>query len=142
MPPDSSPPITLGRQWIIECYQCDRVILDSPEELEPILIEAALSAGATVTGSKFNQYEPQGVSGVVFILESHFTIHTWPEYGYAGVDIFSCGKSVDVGMAIPVLKDSLKAEEVVLVAELDRGLVDESGNMRLESPLTSGTKPS
>ena len=60
--------------------------------IEELMNEAALAAGATVVASVFQPFEPQGVTGVVVIEESHLSIHTWPEHGYAAVDFFTCGE--------------------------------------------------
>jgi len=54
------------------------------------MLAAAKESGATILGESFHQFSPQGVSGVIIIAESHLTVHTWPEHGYAGADIFTC----------------------------------------------------
>ena len=71
--------------------------------------------------SVFHRYNPQGVSGVVVIAESHISIHTWPEYGYAAVDFFTCGDAVDPYEAHEYLKKSLKAQDSH-ITELKRGM--------------------
>ena len=55
------------------------------------MVAAAKQEGASVVTSTFHQFSPQGVIGVVVIAESHITIHSWPELGYAAVDVFTCG---------------------------------------------------
>lgn len=70
----------------------------------------------------FHQFAPQGVSGVVVIAESHFFIHTWPEYGYAAVDIFTCGDSVRLEAAAELLMERLETKNPSII-ELRRGLL-------------------
>ncbi|QQL45678.1 adenosylmethionine decarboxylase [Sulfuriroseicoccus oceanibius] len=87
--PEHSP---VGRHILLELSGCSAALLRSEEQLECLLVEGARAGGATVVSSHFHGFEPQGVSGVVVIAESHVTIHTWPEHGYAAVDVFTCGE--------------------------------------------------
>lgn len=87
--------IALGRHILAEIYGCDAEILNNSELIEKIMVESALEAGAEVREVAFHKFSPQGVSGVVVISESHLAIHTWPELGYAAVDIFTCGDRVN-----------------------------------------------
>ena len=66
--------------------------------------------GATIVSSNFHQFNPYGVSGVVIIQESHLTLHTWPEYNYAAVDIFTCGE-IDLEKGVQFLIQALEAEQ-------------------------------
>lgn len=100
----------LGNHLLVELYNCDVALLNNPEKIESFLKEAAIASGATIVTVHTNLFNPHGVSGVVIIAESHITIHTWPEYGYAAVDAFTCGNSVDTMKIAEVLKDGLKAE--------------------------------
>lgn len=84
----------LGKHLLLELKGCDREVLNDIGFLREALLAAAVGAGATVLGESFHQFSPQGVSGVVIIAESHICIHTWPEYGYAVADIFTCGSTV------------------------------------------------
>jgi len=85
------------------------------------LKEAALAGGATILNSDLHHFEPNGgVSGVVILAESHITIHTWPETGYAALDVFMCGEC-DPYKAIPVLKRAFKPGNVQVI-ENRRGL--------------------
>jgi len=85
----------LGIQLAIELFDCDQKILNDYRLLEQSLVEAATKAGATVVDSVFHQFNPHGISGAVIIAESHIAIHTWPEYCYAALDIFTCGTDID-----------------------------------------------
>jgi S-adenosylmethionine decarboxylase len=85
----------LGIQLAVELFDCDENILNDYRLLEQSLVEAATKAGATVVDSVFHQFNPHGISGAVIIAESHIAIHTWPEYCYAALDIFTCGTDID-----------------------------------------------
>ncbi|MEE8576987.1 MAG: adenosylmethionine decarboxylase [candidate division Zixibacteria bacterium] len=111
----------LGRHLIVEYSGCDRTLLDDLESLERHLNDAVRKSGATIVKSVFHRYNPQGVSGAVIIAESHLSIHTWPEYGYAAVDFFTCGQSVDPEVAAAFMKEKLSAESVE-IRELQRGI--------------------
>jgi S-adenosylmethionine decarboxylase len=84
----------LGKHLLIELNDCNRELLNDLEAIREIMLAAAIGSGATVLGESFHQFSPQGVSGVIIIAESHLTIHTWPEHGYAAADIFTCGTTV------------------------------------------------
>ena len=80
-------------------------------------------SGATKIESVFHQFNPHGVSGVVVIAESHFTIHTWPEYGYCAIDIFTCGDLINNELALAHLKEGFKSQNIS-VMETRRGILD------------------
>lgn len=94
--------------------------LNSIKEIEETLIKAAKEAGATVLYSYLHPFKPYGVSGVVVLAESHISIHTWPERGYAAIDIFMCGNAKPY-LAIPILKEFFKPNSVQ-VSESKRGI--------------------
>ena len=85
----------LGNHLLVELYDCPSERLNDAPLLERTLEDSARDAGATVVISSFYPFSPHGVSGVVIITESHLAIHTWPERGYAAVDVFTCGTLVD-----------------------------------------------
>lgn len=85
----------LGVQTFADLYDCDPSALDDANAVRAGMLEAARRCGATVIGHCFHRYSPHGVSGVVIIAESHLAIHTWPEHGYAALDLFTCGESLD-----------------------------------------------
>jgi S-adenosylmethionine decarboxylase len=99
----------LGRHLLVEYYDCDENILNDASRIEEAMTEAADQAGATIVNSIFHLFNPHGVSGVVVIAESHLAIHTWPEYGFAAADIFTCGDKVIPEAAIESLHKALKA---------------------------------
>ena len=86
------------------------------------MLDAAAEVGATVIDDIFHQFSPQGVTGVVAIAESHLCIHTWPEYGYAAVDIFTCGDGFDPTQAAQLLIKRLRSKDPE-IQELPRGIL-------------------
>jgi spermidine synthase len=111
---------SLGRHIIVEYYDCDPMLMNDVVHIEQSMEQAAKTAGATIINSTFHYFSPYGVSGVVVIQESHLAIHTWPEYGYASVDLFTCGGEVDPWVAYKELKNLLKAGHGSAL-ELSRG---------------------
>lgn len=111
---------SLGRHTILDMYECDQAILDNPVLLEQIMLKAAELAKATIIKAHFHQFAPQGVSGSVIIAESHLNIHTWPENGYAAVDLFTCGKDLNPDIAVSYLVEKLKCKRHQL-SNLKRG---------------------
>ena len=113
----------LGRHILAEIYGCTADMLNNAKVIEQCMVEAALKAGAEVREVAFHKFSPQGVSGVVVISESHLTIHTWPELGYAAVDVFTCGDTVDPWDACNYLSEMLKARDMT-ATEVKRGIFD------------------
>jgi len=99
----------LGRHIIVEYYDCPAEILSDVTHIEQAMIQAARDADATIINSTFHHFSPFGVSGVVVIQESHLAIHSWPEFGYAAVDVFTCGDQVDPWLCYQSLLKSLQA---------------------------------
>lgn len=111
---------SLGRHIIVEYYQCAPELLNDVVHIEKSMVAAAEEAGATIINTTFHHFSPYGVSGVVVIQESHLAIHTWPEYGYASVDLFTCGDSVNPWVSYKILKEKFGAGHGSAV-ELNRG---------------------
>ncbi|MFQ5655104.1 MAG: adenosylmethionine decarboxylase [Planctomycetota bacterium] len=114
---------TSGRHLIAEFYRCDGSLLDDTEEMRRLMLEAAEVVGASVLGDTFPRFSPQGVSGTVVIAESHLSVHTWPEYGYVAVDIYTCG-GLDPRPGFEHLGRSLGAGECRM-QEILRGLPED-----------------
>lgn len=114
----------LGRQVLLEFYGCKRERLDDPEFIKTAMLEAARRARATIVQAAFNRFSPHGVSGVVVIAESHLAIHTWPEHGYAAIDIFTCGSKVLPEVACQYLVKTFKPQEISR-QDIDRGTIAE-----------------
>ncbi len=113
----------LGRQITIEYYACSATAFLDEILVENALLQAAENSGATIISSSFHKFDPQGVSGVVVIAESHFTIHAWPEHDYAAVDIFTCGDNIDLEKAIDSMKDSFGSKNVLISSDQNRGII-------------------
>ena len=114
----------LGKHVILELHDCDRKCLSNCEFLRATLLEACRRAGATILGNSFHVFSPyDGVSGVIIIAESHLSIHTWPEYSYAAVDIFACGNSLHPERAVEFMVHELKAGNHSII-ELERGIIN------------------
>jgi S-adenosylmethionine decarboxylase len=111
----------LGTHMLLELKDCNKEVLNDLNRLRDCLISAAKEAGATMMGESFHQFSPQGVSGVVIIAESHLFLHTWPEHGYAAIDIFTCGNVVKPEVAAELLIKMLGAKNPTVV-ELRRGI--------------------
>ncbi len=113
----------LGRHVLAELYGCEPSMLDSVKVVQDMMVRAALAAGAEVREVAFHKFSPQGVSGVVVISESHLAIHTWPELGYAAVDVFTCGDRVDPWDACKYIVEGFKADHYT-ATEMKRGIFD------------------
>ena len=116
----------LGKHLLLELRGCDKEVLNDLSFLKGALLAVANECGATVLGESFHQFNPQGVSGVVIIAESHICIHTWPEYGYAAADIFTCGNSVQPEKAARELIEKLGSKNHSMV-EMQRGTLNLEG---------------
>ena len=110
----------LGRHLLMELEDCNEEILNNLDTLKEAMLAAANEAGATVMGVSFHRFNPHGISGVVVVAESHLFIHTWPEYGYAAADIFTCGTTVQPEKAAEVLIEKLGARKHS-IQEIARG---------------------
>ena len=112
----------LIRVAVLDFYGCAPELLNDAARLEDIMLESARRMSATVVDTKFNTYNPEGVSGVIIIAESHLAIHTWPEYGYAAITFETCGK-IDPWKSLSYLQNALKSERCSTI-EMYRGLFD------------------
>src|ERR1051325_5500944 len=111
----------LGRHMLLELFDCDLDAINSLEGVKGALVEAARRAQATIVDVVFHEFNPFGISGVVVIAESHLSIHTWPEYRHAAVDIFSCGDVLQPEVAASYLVEQFGAERTSVV-EMQRGM--------------------
>jgi len=114
----------LGRQILVEFYDCNREVLDQTATIREVLLEGVRRSGATIISDSFHTFNPHGVSGVVVIAESHVAIHTWPEHGYAAVDVFTCGETIDPWVIQKYLEVRFMASSVSSM-EIKRGLFPE-----------------
>ncbi len=105
----SSPTEAVGKHCILELYDCDFQRLDDEAFLRDAITTAARRAGATLLHLITHRFDPQGVTGLALLAESHISIHTWPESGYAAVDVFTCGDHTMPERACQVLVEQLDA---------------------------------
>jgi len=124
----------LGRHLLLELLDCDPEALNSLDIVKTSMVEAAKRAQATIIDVVFHEFNPFGISGVVVIAESHLAIHTWPEYRYAAVDVFSCGESLQPQLAVDYLVEQLGAARASVV-ELQRGVFLQTPNPVFHKPM-------
>ena len=93
----------MAGQLFVDLYECDERLLDDMEGIRAIAHEIVEEIGAQIVEECMHKFEPIGVTYIAVITTSHFSIHTWPEYGYAAVDVFSCEETLQEKLA-----DSLK----------------------------------
>lgn len=105
------PERVFGQHYLVEYIGCDAGVLEYVDDVKPLLLEAARLSRATVLETAFKQFEPVGVTGILLIAESHFSLHTWPEDRYAGFDILTCG-DMDAEKAVDYLAEKLSAQDV------------------------------
>ena len=111
---------TEGRHMVVEVSGCNPDVLNDLDRVKEILRESALQANAEILELAFHHFTPQGVSGVVVISESHLSIHTWPEYGYAALDVYTCGEKTDPWRAMEYAAEQFGATTIVKT-EIARG---------------------
>ncbi|MDL4840649.1 adenosylmethionine decarboxylase [Aquibacillus rhizosphaerae] len=112
---------TMGRHVIAEMWDCNIDKLNDMELIEQVFVNAALKAGAEIREVAFHKFAPYGVSGVVIISESHLTIHSFPEHGYASIDVYTCGDIIDPNVATDFIAEALESKTCEKV-ELPRGM--------------------
>ena len=127
----------LGRHLLLELFDCDLDAINNLEAVKQTLVEAARRAQATIVDVVFHEFNPFGISGVVVIAESHLSIHTWPEYRYAAVDIFSCGDTLQPDVAANYLVEQFGAERTSVV-EMQRGLFMNAAPVVNKGPVAVG----
>jgi S-adenosylmethionine decarboxylase len=112
----------LGTHLLVELRDCNPEILKDLTRVKDALVAAAKEAKATIVDISFHEFNPFGISGMVVIAESHLSIHTWPEYAYAAVDIFTCGDIIKPEVAAAFLIDRFESKSPSIV-ELKRGIL-------------------
>ncbi|HYZ14981.1 MAG TPA: adenosylmethionine decarboxylase [Candidatus Acidoferrum sp.] len=116
----------LGTHIVCELSGCDAAKLTDVDAVREMMQNAARAANATIIESAFHRFQPQGVSGVVVIQESHLSIHTWPETGYAAMDFYTCGDHTDPWAACEYAAEALDAK-AMLTTEVKRGVEAAAG---------------
>jgi S-adenosylmethionine decarboxylase len=115
-----------GTHLIAELVECNQEALNNEEFLREELREAAQVAGANVLGVHSHKFTPAGVTAFALLAESHISIHTWPELGYAAVDAFTCGESMRTELAIESVAHALDSKNTKVIA-VRRGLSNHDG---------------
>jgi S-adenosylmethionine decarboxylase len=133
----NSAEMALGRQMTVEFYDCDSHFLADAAAMKTLFIHAAEAAGAHVVDAVFHSFQPQGVSGVVVISESHFAVHAWPEHDYAAVDLFTCGEHIDFDRAIAELATGMSCGQWIISSFINRGILGANGVERFVPVLES-----
>ncbi|HYQ48208.1 MAG TPA: adenosylmethionine decarboxylase [Thermodesulfovibrionales bacterium] len=116
----------LGTHLLVELRDCNPKIIKDLAKVKNALVSAAKEAKATIVDISFHEFNPFGISGMVIIAESHLSIHTWPEYSYAAVDIFTCGDLIKPEVAASFLIKEFESKTPSIV-ELKRGILSTSG---------------
>lgn len=124
LPPLADEEPSLGSHLLIELFDCDKASLEAERTVGSAMLDAAVASEATIVTDSFHEFKPYGVSGAVIIQESHYTIHTWPEHGYAAVDLFYCGGTIYVDRAIQVLRERFKPGRIKFLV-VRRGIQSE-----------------
>lgn len=126
-----------GQHLIIDAYECKEDILNNAEQLEELLTKAIDQLGMEILSTHFHSFSPQGVTGVIGISTSHFSIHTWPEHGYAALDLYTCGNQ-DIWPALNAILHKIQAKHTD-VYELSRGEESTNKPVMKKLNLTSNT---
>jgi len=114
----------LGTHLLLELRDCSQELLNDIRYIEESMVRAANQAGATIVGRSFHKFNPRGVTGIVAIAESHLCIHTWPEHGYAAVDVFTCGRTFKPQQAAQLIIECLQCGQPSITM-VKRGLLSE-----------------
>ncbi|MGD8428390.1 MAG: adenosylmethionine decarboxylase, partial [Balneolaceae bacterium] len=123
-----------------EFYDCDSEKINDVEFIESSFLAATRASKATIISHNFHKFSPHGVSGVVVIAESHVSIHSWPEYNYAAVDIFTCGDTIDPWVIQEHLKKAFESKNTSSM-EMKRGMFKvQPGEKLLFKPQHSASK--
>jgi S-adenosylmethionine decarboxylase len=104
--------VSNGRHLILDLYDCNHEILDDYNELQRLLEAALVMAKATILRIFGEKFQPQGVTLLALLAESHASIHTWPEMGYCAIDLYTCGDTTQTHRAAEFLKKKLQAKTV------------------------------
>lgn len=121
---------TFGRHVAVDTWGVDFDLLNNEDFLQVQMVEAAEACGATILSVQSRQFEPQGATVLVMLSESHLSIHTYPERGFAAIDCYTCGEAVDPQLAVDYLVSVLKPEKI-----FSKTLVRGNGELEVVAPV-------
>ena len=101
-----------GHHYLIDFHGCDPEVIGAVKPTEEAMLSAAIRCGSTIIEHHFHQFLPHGVSGIILIAESHFSLHTWPETGFVAVDVFTSGDVMKPEVAIDMLEQAFGADRL------------------------------
>ena len=113
----------LGKHTLADIYDIENDCLDDIEQIKDIILESCKESNLHVVEFTFHKFEPYGLSGIFVLKESHIAIHTWPEYKFASVDVFTCGTMANPTEACNKIVNKLQSKNVV-IKEFDRGQIN------------------
>lgn len=117
----------LGHHIVAELSQCDPEILTDLDRVQAAMVQAALVARAEIRELAFHRFYPTGVSGVVVLAESHLAIHTWPDLGYAAIDVYTCGDTAEPWRACRYLAEQFGSASMQTTV-MERGIPSPNGD--------------
>ena len=115
---------TIGYHYVVEAAGCDRELLAAPDRIREIFTRACSVGEMQLKSTYFFRFSPKGVSGVAILAESHISVHTWPDHGYAALDVYVCGERSEPERAIDHILEELRSSHAH-ISELKRGIEDD-----------------
>lgn len=116
--------MVLGKHALIDIYDVNNKYIDDINKFENLIKECCFEANLHVVDSKIFKFEPIGLSGVVFLSESHIAFHTWPEYNFVSIDAFTCGEHMKPEIVCKLIANNLGANNYN-IRLMDRGTLNE-----------------
>jgi S-adenosylmethionine decarboxylase len=110
----------VGTHLILELWGCTN--LNSPGTVEQALRDVVTATGVTLLDLRVYPFTPIGVTGVAIVAESHIMIHTWPEHGYAAIDVFTCGDERDFSGTVDAVREHFSPERIQMM-HIVRGIL-------------------
>ena len=115
--------MNLAKHILLDLYDCNFDLINSVEFVESALTKAVEISECKILNKYFHKFSPQGVTGIICVCESHFSIHTWPEHNYVAIDIFCCKENTK--KSIEYLCEKFKSKKVQ-IKKIERGFINES----------------
>jgi S-adenosylmethionine decarboxylase len=119
----------IGKHLTVDMYGCSFDSLDNLEYVRAAMLTAVREANMTLLDFTYHKFQPQGLTALALLAESHMSIHTYPELGYAAVDVFTCGDHSRPDKAVAILRQFLKPEKTK-VTNIRRGDFGSENDMK------------